>query len=98
MPVDWSPDGKFLMFRSRDPKTGYDLWLLPMTGDRKPVPIVQTPFNDGGGAFSPDGKWIAYYSNDAETTNQIHAIPFPRTADRSQISVNGRTPDLQQES
>ena len=27
--------------------TGYDLWLLPMEGDHKPVPYLQTPFNEG---------------------------------------------------
>jgi hypothetical protein len=26
---DWSRDGRFLLFSSQNPKTGYDLWVLP---------------------------------------------------------------------
>src|SRR5262249_53304160 len=55
----WSPDGRFLLFGNRDSKTGTDLWALPMSGDRKPVPVVQTRFDEGRGQFSPDGRWIA---------------------------------------
>ena len=42
IPTDWSADGHFLLVTRRDPKTGSDLWLLPVEGDRKPVPLLQT--------------------------------------------------------
>ena len=32
---DWSRDG-YILFRQWDPTTGWDLWVLPMQGDRKP--------------------------------------------------------------
>src|SRR5205085_9888910 len=33
-PNDWSPDGRFLLYGvNDDPKTGYDLWVLPLEGD-----------------------------------------------------------------
>ncbi|MBI3264266.1 MAG: PD40 domain-containing protein, partial [Acidobacteria bacterium] len=32
-PEDWSPDGRFLLFRSNDAKTGRDLWALPLRGE-----------------------------------------------------------------
>jgi len=41
-------------------KTANDLWLLPLDGDRKPLPYLQTPFDETGGQFSPDGRWMAY--------------------------------------
>ena len=37
MPTDWSRDGQFLLFEQEDPKTGWDLWALPMTGERKGI-------------------------------------------------------------
>ena len=36
--TDRSSDGRFLLFRSSDPRTSYDLWILPMVGDKKPFP------------------------------------------------------------
>ena len=35
-PMDWSPDGRFLLYEVLDPKGGNDLWALPLEGDRKP--------------------------------------------------------------
>jgi Tol biopolymer transport system component len=33
IPTDWSRDGRFLLYYiSNDPKTGYDIWVLPMSG------------------------------------------------------------------
>jgi len=40
---DWSSDGRFLMFRVNAPQTGYDLWILPVSGDKKPFPFVPIP-------------------------------------------------------
>ena len=63
---DWSPDGKYILFETNaDPKTKDDLWILPISGDRKPVPFLQTEFNENSGAFSPDMKWIAYVSDES---------------------------------
>jgi Tol biopolymer transport system component len=33
-PFGWSPDGRFILFVVADPKTGFDLWVLPLFGDR----------------------------------------------------------------
>jgi dipeptidyl aminopeptidase/acylaminoacyl peptidase len=63
-PYGWSPDGSFVTFESPSPETGWDLLKLPVDGDRRPVPLVRTPFNEGGGWFSPDGRWLIYYSDE----------------------------------
>jgi hypothetical protein len=42
-----------------------DLWVLPMAGDRKPFPFLQTQFNEMYGRFSPDGRWMAYTSDES---------------------------------
>ena len=43
-PTDWSPDGRFLLYNNTDPKIGYDIGAVPVVGDRKPFPVVQTEF------------------------------------------------------
>jgi Tol biopolymer transport system component len=88
VPLDWSADGRFLLYRNDDPQTGSDLWVLPLTGDRKPFPVVQTEFQDRDGQFSPDGKWIAYQSNESGRF-EIYVQPFPGPGAKTQISSNG---------
>jgi len=81
---DWSPDGRFITF-NRDPS----LMALPMTGDPKPFPFVQTTSaNLDESHFSPDGKWIAYDSNESGIW-QVYLAPFPPSGERWQISADG---------
>jgi eukaryotic-like serine/threonine-protein kinase len=46
-----------------------------MTGDRKPLPILQSEFNETQGALSPNGKWLAYTS-DETGGYQVYVQPF----------------------
>ena len=66
------------------------MWLLPMRGDPKLEPLVQTPFLDAAAQFSPDGKWVAYWSTESGT-EQTYVQPFPPTGGKVQISVDGGT-------
>jgi eukaryotic-like serine/threonine-protein kinase len=85
--LDWSADGRYLLFRLASPRTGYDLWVLPLD-TKKPVAVVQTEFADREGQFSPDGKWIAYQSNESGRF-EIYAQPFPGPGARIPISTGG---------
>ena len=87
-PTDSSSDGRFLLFRTLDPQTGYDLWVLPLSGDKKPVPFLKTPFEERDGQFSPDGKWVAYQSNESGRS-EIYVQPFPGPGRKLQISSSG---------
>jgi tricorn protease-like protein len=91
-PHDWSPDGRFLLYRSGllTSESGTDLWILPMFGDKKPFPFVKTPFNERDAKFSPDGRWVAYQSNESGSF-EIYVQPFPAPDRKSQISTNGGT-------
>src|SRR5262249_51241200 len=77
-PSDWSPDGRFIIYRQRDPKTKLDIWALPMTGsgERTPFPLVQTEFNETAGTLSPEGRWLAYQSN-VTGRYEIYVQSFP---------------------
>jgi Tol biopolymer transport system component len=59
-PIDWSKDGRFLLYQRSELGTRWDLWALPMTGtDRTPFAVASTPFRERLGAFSPDTRWPA---------------------------------------
>ncbi|HTK74012.1 MAG TPA: protein kinase, partial [Gemmataceae bacterium] len=88
LPTDWSSDGRSILYQTQHPKTGYDLWVLPLEGDRKPVPVVQTEFNEMNGQFSPDNRWIAYQS-DESTLSQIYVQAFPNSSGTVPVSTNG---------
>src|SRR5208282_469137 len=64
-PLDWSSDGKYLVYCVTDPKTKSDLWILPLTGDKKPIPFLRSEFDEDEAQFSPDMRWIAYRSNES---------------------------------
>ena len=86
---DWSPDGRFLLYEQQNPKTGWDLWLLPLEGDRKPVPWLQTSFWERSGRISPDGRWVAYVS-DESSKQEIYVQPFRQgSGGKWQISTGG---------
>jgi len=89
-PYQWSPDGKYLTFDQPDAVTGWDLWLLPLAGDRKPVPYLRSPFNESGGWISPDGHWLAYYS-DESGKYEIYVQSFPTPGSKYQVSTSGGT-------
>ena len=74
-PTSWSKDGRYLLYDTNDPKTREDIWILPLEGDRKPVPFLVTEFRDRVGRFSSDGRWIAYTSNESGT-DEIYVRPF----------------------
>ncbi len=93
-PDDWSPDGRYVLFSTYDPKVkgGSDLWALPMEGDRKPIPLVQGEFTEEDAAFSPDGKWIVFTSNESGKS-EVYVQRFQPGAsapgERRQISDKG---------
>jgi len=87
-PYDWSPDGQSLIYRSVSLQTKADIFVLPLTGERKPVPFVQTPFNEYDARLSPDGKWLAYVS-DQSGRREVYVDRFPGGGQRSQISNSG---------
>jgi Tol biopolymer transport system component len=70
---DWS--GRFLLYSASDPQNQFDIWAVPVDGDRKPFSVVRTKFNERLAQFSPDGQWIAYES-DESGRYEIYVQPF----------------------
>jgi serine/threonine-protein kinase len=82
VPLTFSPDGKYVLFRKND-----DIWMLDLA-ERKARPWFPTPFNEHASAFSPDGKWVAY-SSDGTGRLEIWARPFPGAGAPVRVSSEG---------
>jgi Tol biopolymer transport system component len=53
--------------------------VLPLEGDRKPMPYLNGQFNTIQGRFSPDGRFVAYTSNESGR-NEVYVQPFPEAS------------------
>jgi Tol biopolymer transport system component len=89
--LDWSRDGQFIVFsiKKAPGRWPYDLWVLPVSGDRRPFPYLTTPFDEPEASLSPNGRWLAYTSNESGSY-QVFVQSFPDSSrDRRQISTQG---------
>ena len=55
---DWSADGRFVAYALQDTRGNFQLWVLPLFGDRKPFPFLENGANNYYARFSPDGRSI----------------------------------------
>jgi Tol biopolymer transport system component/preprotein translocase subunit SecG len=87
---DWfsGKAGEFLLYESDSPKGKVDLWVLPLAGERKPYPFLQTEFNETHAQFSPDGRFVAYVSDEAGRA-EVYVQSFPASGGKWQISTGG---------
>jgi serine/threonine protein kinase/Tol biopolymer transport system component len=91
LPTDWSRDGRYIIYRQIDPKpigTKYDIWALPLFGERKPFPLLQTDANEAAAVVSPDGRWLAYCS-DETGRYEVYVQNFPGGGGMQRVSTGG---------
>jgi Tol biopolymer transport system component len=85
-PMSWSPDGKLLVYTQAGQAN--DVWAVPVAGDKKPFPLLQSPANEVFPQVSPDGKWLAYQSSETGR-NEIYVKSFPEGPGKWQVSTDG---------
>jgi len=88
LPMDWSADERFVALIVPDARGSYQIWMLPLFGDRKPFPFFASTANNYYPRFSPDGKWVAYASNELGKF-EVFVQSFPAGNGKWQISTNG---------
>jgi Tol biopolymer transport system component len=71
--TDWTHNG-FLIFTMKG-----DVYAMPVqadaSGNRTPIPVIQSPGNERGAYASPDNRWIAYMSSETGR-DEIYVQPF----------------------
>jgi serine/threonine protein kinase len=86
---DWSPDGQSILYVTpSNDDTGADIWYVPLSGDRKPIPFLVTRYLERAGQFSPDGRWVAYQSNETGPY-EVYVRSFPGSGGQQQVSTSG---------
>lgn len=86
---DVSSDGRTLVFGVVGDTTSWDLWILPMEKDGKPVPYEAGPGRQLQARISPDGRWLAYSDGGEGDRPEIYVQSFPVPGRRVRISVDG---------
>ena len=86
--IDWSSDGKYVLFKATGQNTVDDLGILPLDGESAPYLLLQSNFNEWQGKFSPDGRWFAYISSESGRP-EVYVQSFPLSGGKWQISNGG---------
>jgi len=88
-PQYWSPDGKFLTYNAVNTSTKkFEVWMLPLNGERKPYVFLSGDANIRGLTFSADGRWLVYVSNESGR-DEVYITPFPGPGEKRQVSPQG---------
>ncbi len=91
-PEDISPDGRYVTYMMRGEKTRLDVWVLPLFGDHKEYPLLNSQFEEREARFSPDGKWLAYGSDESGQP-EVYVRPFTADGklgdDKKRVSTSG---------
>jgi Tol biopolymer transport system component len=86
-PMDWSRDGRYLLYMRDGGATRYDIWVYDFQ-TKATRPVMNSTFNEFAAQFSPDGKWIAYASDEGRDA-QIYVRAFADGGAKIQISTAG---------
>lgn len=88
--TDWSRDGRFVLFSRGGLANGSnaDIWMLPLTGERKPRLFLHAAATTFDGQFSPDGRWVAYTTRESGR-NEVYVVPFDASKLQSGVGAEG---------
>ena len=87
--TSWSRDGRFLLYTVFDPKMRGEVWVLPLEGDKKPVPFLITEFNEVAATFSPDGHWVTYLSDESGQP-EVYVRSFSMNSAGTAVEAGGK--------
>jgi dipeptidyl aminopeptidase/acylaminoacyl peptidase len=91
LPSSWASVANAVAFLQRRQLDGnFEIWVLPMTGDKKARLFLESRFNLMWPDLSPDGQWMAYVSNESGD-NEVYVQPYPGPGEKIRLSTSGGT-------
>jgi len=79
VPIDWSPDGKYLSMHLSNKEGRYSNWSLPLEGGGqafRPGATSALTVSEYEGRFSADGHWLCYFAYETGRP-EVYVVPFP---------------------
>jgi dipeptidyl aminopeptidase/acylaminoacyl peptidase len=86
--ADWTPDGKYFVCESSDPRTGDDVDLTEADPPYAIRPLLHGEYDERAPRVSPDGRWIAYTSTESGRP-EVYVDAFPGLGAKVQVSTAG---------
>jgi serine/threonine-protein kinase len=86
--VQFTPDGRTMVFRENHPQTHRDIWIAPLDAPLAARPLLRTPFEERAIALSPDGRWLAYVSNETGS-DEVYVRRLLEGSARWRVSMRG---------
>jgi hypothetical protein len=84
-PSGWSPDGSVLLAHGGTP---VNIWRVPLAGDRKLSPFIESKVTALAGQFSYDGRWVSYQSVES-SRQEVYVKPYPGPGEPTLVSTSG---------
>ena len=87
-PSGFTPDGRALLFHQQSQTTSWDIWSLPLEGERKPTLVLGMPSVECCAVVSPDRRFLAYVTDESGRA-EVYVTPWPGGGRKWQISARG---------
>jgi Tol biopolymer transport system component len=81
-------NGRSLVYRVDAMNTSRDIWMVPLDGEQKAVPLLTTTHDEKQPRVSPDSKWLAYVSNESGR-EEVYVRSLAAASGRVAVSAGG---------
>ncbi|HXN73298.1 MAG TPA: protein kinase [Candidatus Acidoferrales bacterium] len=90
LPIDWTPDGKYISMHVSDKQGIFTNWTLPVAGGQafRPAATAGLTESEFEGRFSADGRWLTYFAYETGRP-EVYVVPFPGAGTKTQVSTTG---------
>ncbi|HXN98139.1 MAG TPA: protein kinase [Candidatus Acidoferrales bacterium] len=90
LPIDWTPDGKYISMHVSNKQGIFTNWSLPVAGGQafRPAATANLTESEFEGRFSSDGRWLCYFAYESGRP-EVYVVPFPGAGAKTQVSTTG---------